>query len=218
MYQTLPRAMTSAHVRASVRLLVTVILVLACNFLGQRGPIEGVNAQFGFPGAFPSPYMSGPSFSRPVMSPPFQPVRRPLFSPLSNDNLHPPNWFSGPILRTPYTYNQPTYGYYNAPKPASPARQCRSSGACKEIDHGTTLATTWKMETTTVPTTIPTTFRPMTTTMAPAGSLRTVTEQPIRNPTTRVRFYASERSDNGDAMMNESPDANVTSVTMTPRR
>lgn len=216
--------MTVGYFRSSTCILVTISLILACEiFLG------GANAQFGFPGAFPPAYMSGPSpFVRPPMlsAPPFPPVRGPaLFPTLSNDHLNimrPTNWLRTPTLRTPYTYDQSPYGYYSAPKPPSPARQCRSSGACKEIDHGTTLATTWKMETTTVPTTVPTTLRPITTTLTPTGPLRTspAIEQPSRNPTTWVRFYASDRSDNINATMSNPSIANVTSnsVSMTPRR
>lgn len=51
----------------------------------------------------------------------------------------------------PFTSPQETYNY--AGLPLSPARQCRQSGVCPEIGSGTTIATTWRPETTTWPTT-----------------------------------------------------------------
>lgn len=221
--------MTQGYSKASLCILIIISFILAWDIFGQKSLIEGVNAQFGFPSAFPSPYMSGPSpFARPPMlsAPPFPPVRGPsLFPTLSNDHLNimrPTSWLRTPSLRTPYTYDQSPYGYYSLPKPPSPARQCRSSGACKEIDHGTTLATTWKMETTTVPTTIPTTARPMTTTLIPAVLLRTspATEQPSR--TTRIRLHASDRSDNANTTtippLNINLSSNSTVASVTPRQ
>jgi len=78
----------------------------------------------------------------------------------------PPYGFGSPSLRAPPLFSnvpfypqpawsRPSYpaaSYYRAPLPPSPVRQCRSNGACRELDHGTTLANSWRIQTTTTPT------------------------------------------------------------------
>lgn len=97
-------------------------------------------AQFMPSFGLPSYGVSRPGFLNPRIPPRVEP-----YSPY---NRWPP---MAPIYPT-YTY-QPQY---YRPRPPSPARQCRHAGACRELDHGTTLASNWKIETTTTP--IPTTI------------------------------------------------------------
>lgn len=63
-----------------------------------------------------------------------------------------PNWLSSYMpmrmpmsLPSPLTYRRPIA------RPASPARQCRSGGLCQDLGSGTTLATSWRLITTTTP-------------------------------------------------------------------
>lgn len=77
---------------------------------------------------------------------PQPPVRNPFM--MSNNPYSPwsrptANHFLGPPIPS-----QNQYSPYVA-RPASPARQCRTNGVCKELDHGTTLATSWRLRTTT---------------------------------------------------------------------
>lgn len=62
--------------------------------------------------------------------------------PHFSHNVWPP---SRPLSRPPYSsYSRPPI---NArPRPHSPAHQCRIMGACREVNHGTPLPTTWRLQ------------------------------------------------------------------------
>lgn len=94
----------------------------------------------------------GPAYSSPVMRPPS------LFDAWNSAPSYPapfPSWLGSPFS---------TWGSsgtaFRPSRPASPARQCRLSGACRQMNHGTTLPTTWRVSLTT------TTPSPTTTPMA----------------------------------------------------
>ena len=124
---------------------------------------------FGAPSpSFGSPSLGLPSF--PSIRLPPQPSLG-SFNPFSSlpspaSWLRPPS-FPGFSSAFPSTSFQPR-------RPPSPARQCRLTGACKQVDHGTTLPASW-----TVPITTTMTPQPTTTTV-----IRSTTPRPA-TPTTR---------------------------------
>lgn len=115
-----------------------------------------VEAQFGlpiFPGFGLPPQPQPPTFNGPFRFP---------------SRIYGENSFGSPIGTAP-SYNSwpfpPQYGSNRyISRPPSPARQCRTSGACKQIDYGTTLSPTAKMISTTPPpvASAPTTMRTTT--------------------------------------------------------
>lgn len=224
-----------------MRLLACTTIVASVFVFLVTHLTKTAQAQFGFPGSsqpFPPPYMGAPGspFARPLPplpAPAYSPVRHPassLFADLHNaPPLSPPvGWLRTPMgsnfgaLRSPYSSypHAPFANYNSAPKPASPARQCRSSGACKQIDHGTTLPTTWRVETTTI--LAPTTTRSApTTTIAPRSYPRPTTTTPAvaetnRYPTTRSRVvFASNRLDEEESTTPPTAAAEIMSTTST---
>lgn len=85
-----------------------------------------------------------PSYNMP---PGFLDSRMPhRMEPHFSHNFWPP---SRPLLRRPpySSYLRPPI--YAQPRPPSPANQCRITGACREVYHGTPLPTTWRIQTTT---------------------------------------------------------------------
>lgn len=111
------------------------LLVLVITMLIVRPPsISLVKAQFGgFPGFFPNIFNNRPINNANVYRPP------PIYPVISRPSL-----------------SSPSLSPYRIPIPSSPARECRNSGACPKLDHGTTLPPTIR-PTTTRPTTIITT-------------------------------------------------------------
>lgn len=94
--------------------------------------------------------MTMAQFGPPMYWPPRPPSSGGLFTPFNN--FPQPNWFN-----TGFNQHWQSPYYHNRPKPISPVRKCRNSGACRPLDHGTTLRTPWKIQTSTLPTTFYTT-------------------------------------------------------------
>lgn len=114
--------------------LVTLLMLISIS-----ATFTTVNSQFGSFMGFPPFRPNGFSTYRPSLFPP-------AFA-----NFPQPPW-SRPTA-------PPVPQYRITPGPPSPARQCRNTGACSKLDHGTTLPTTWRTQATTTPQ--PATSRPV---------------------------------------------------------
>lgn len=102
--------------------------------------------------------------------------------------LGPPPFSSFNPMMSPYgsSFNRPIR---YRPRPASPAKQCRKRGACRELEHGTTLAMTWQSSS--AATTIPpsTTAQPrQTASYKPSGPSVSTMTPPRTASTTMTTF------------------------------
>lgn len=124
------------HIYYRNLLLISLFLYAAtdwpsamCQFGSLMFPSYGNFNPYGNPLGFQPPVRQPSPFSNNFAQPPYSPWSRPSL---------------GAFPGLSYPQNNPPVA-----RPASPARLCRTSGACKELDHGTTLATTWRIRTTT---------------------------------------------------------------------
>lgn len=140
----------------------------------------------------------------PVLQPP---VRLP--SPYEPFN----NWgMIGRPTTRPDVYDP--YRYVTTqPYLVSPARLCRQSGTCKNMDHGTTISPPARTQATVVTTPAPTT----TTTILPTIASTSTPTRPIVAPLNHSRPYAGsiDRSDNSSQPMHATPvlNNNITTIT-----
>lgn len=154
---------------------------------------------------FGSPLFGSPtSYGSPFNWPPFPSVRnpQPMYNPFTN-YFPASSWFRPPP--SPSTFSSFTsYPSYRVPRPMSPVQLCRNSGACKQMDHGTTLPTTWKVQATTLPSTVYFTTTPAT--------------RLIDGGRTTTRFSNLGRSDESDqiSMLNSTSNRTTTTQSAMP--
>lgn len=131
--------LVGAFLTISIILLVVMTSVASAQLLPfMFPPTRGVGG--GYRPSQPSPLASSGSSFGSVPSPYSGGIFNPMISPYAGS----------PFVSRPMRFRA---------RPASPARECRKRGACRELEHGTTLASTWQSSTAQTTTTM----APMTT-------------------------------------------------------